>query len=79
VIQPTAGLAQRGHMARLVQFDINDTPDKVMARFDADVVVFSKLITPDRDQFGKLAATTRTLIDRLRGSGRRVVADLNDY
>jgi glycosyltransferase involved in cell wall biosynthesis len=78
VIQPMAGLAQRGHKATLVQFDMDDAPDKVMASFDAEVIVFSKLITPDRDQFGKLAATTRTLIDRLHESGRRVVADLND-
>lgn len=78
VIQPMAGLVQRGHVATLVQFDIDDVPDQVMTKFDADVVVFSKLITPNRDHFGKLAATSRTVIDRLRSTGRRVVADLND-
>jgi glycosyltransferase involved in cell wall biosynthesis len=78
VIQPITGLAQRGHVATLVQFDIDDVPDHVMTQFDAEVVVFSKLITPNRDHFGKLAATTRTIIDRLRSTGRRVVADLND-
>ncbi|MDP2706717.1 MAG: hypothetical protein Q8O70_04345 [Burkholderiales bacterium] len=78
VIQPMAGLAKRGHAVTLVQIGIDTAPDEVMRRFDADVVVFSKLITPRQDLFEKVSATTRTVIDRLRGTGRRVVADVND-
>lgn len=78
VIQPMAGLAKRGHAVTLVQIGIDTAPDQVMSRFDADIVVFSKLITPRQDLFEKMATTTRTVIDRLRGTGRRVVADLND-
>lgn len=78
VIQPMAGLARRGHAVTLVQIGIDTMPDQVMSRFDADIVVFSKLITPRQDLFEKVSATTRTVIDRLRSTGRRVVADLND-
>ena len=78
VIQPMAGLVQRGHAVTLVQIGADAVPDQLMTEFDADAVVFSKLITPSHDLFEKVSATTRTLIDRLRSTGRRVVADLND-
>lgn len=78
VIQPMAGLAQRGHAVTLVQIGVDTVPDQAMTRFDADVVVFSKLITPRQDLFEKVWATACTVIDRLHGTGRRVVADLND-
>lgn len=78
VIQPMAGLAQRGHAVTLAQIGVDTVPDQVMTAFDADVVVFSKLITPRHDLFEKVSATTRIVTDRLRSTGRWVVADLND-
>ena len=56
VIQPIAGLAQRGHAVTLVQIGVDTAPDQVMTRFDADVVVFSKLVTPNRELFEKLSS-----------------------
>lgn len=78
VIQPIAGLGQRGHAVNLMQIGVDTVPNEVMARFDGDIAVFSKLITPRPDLFERVSATTRTVIDRLQSTGRRVVADLND-
>jgi hypothetical protein len=78
VILPMTGLAQRGHTVTLLQLGADSVPDEVMTKLGADIVVFSKLVTPNRDLFEKVSATTRVVIDRLRSTGRRVVADLND-
>ena len=51
VIQPMAGLVQRGHAVTLVQIGADAVPDQLMTEFAADVVVFSKLITPRHDLF----------------------------
>src|SRR5688572_19655656 len=78
VIQPLHGLARRGHGVSLVQIGRNSTPDDVLAELDADIVVLSKLLTPDPNLFENLSSTTRAVIERLRGTGRRVVADFSD-
>ncbi len=78
VIAPVEGLIRLGHEATLVQIGVDDVIDRVVHRLDADIVVFSKLITPNHEVFGKLSATIRTLINMLHESGKRVVADLND-
>jgi hypothetical protein len=78
VIRPMLGLAQLDHEVALVQIGHDARPDELITKFNGDVVVFSKLIAPQRELFEHVANTRRELIDRFRSSGRRVLADIND-
>lgn len=78
VIQPMLALARRGHHVALAQMGANSSADEVLPQLDGDIVVFSKLISPQRGAYEAAVRLRQTLIDALRQRGRTVVADIND-
>ncbi len=65
-------------MVSLVQIGEDTEPDHVLPALDADIVIFSKVMSPHVAFFDKVSATALTLVDCLHGQGRQIVADISD-